>query len=1264
MQIFARYWLLAVAMVVQIEARAGETPQYAREFKGAVALSPDRVLAWEFVADGSGRMPLWFFAGDVEARSVGTLEAEDIAGAGAAGVAVLVAGEKLHRVEPDAGAGAGPVAIELPGAWLAVAHGAAGFVAGGAEDAYAVSRDGRAWTPMKFGAPGQGMITRLAAGKTHYAALRQTSLERDGWGFNVSELCLSSDGRSWRRIAAIEGGPNDAPVETLAWHGDQVVAMGSGVFYVFGPEGKVERIEPTLPETVYNPVGGSAALFRRDAGWVMVLGGELLESPDLRTWRTRPKWAADDFKGAWIELGDGAPALVGSTKADWTRKGVFPLAAILEPVKPAAARPALAAATVPAPFVEARETSYDWAALMAEADKRARATPPRKVDASVAHLVGTEKTALSKGSPWTADDLIAALQKGAGLVELAQVIDLKNDGADLDLPGILRLFTSPEWRQAERAAGATAAYMAEAKTWGSNRSRSVFADELAKLVIERRRRDLPAAAKPVDSPELRARYAAGDPAAAYTLFLLHYDMGAETKAGLPPQEEVIERATAGGYAPAQWLLARRYQDYNDKAKDDAARRLALYRVSAETGDARAAYELAKCFGLPSSKLGAAGNYAEAEYWFIEAGARAWPGQMDSAVLRAWLELSNLYSGCIPTGPTAIQMLYFEEATIRWLRELQSRGGRLAEHARLAVAYGDKANRETFAYEKRIGAVPPEVARWGAVEVTRLEKAAAAGDAAAGLKLAEAYATGRGLRQDDVRAVAYYERAAAAGAGRTAYAALARMMENGHGVKPDATRYVAWWRGAAEAGDEDAWMRLGDVLHFGLPSTAALVVPKDYAMAREAYEKAVEAGKLEGLMNLAIMREYGRGGPADKAGALELVRRAAERGHAPAMSRLAQSFVAFDVPYSERDYASAALWYGKAVEAGDRAQTMNHAQALAMAGDKAGALRIYGQLARETPPRADALFALGTLLAQDDRRDEAAEAYRAAVKAAPVPASLGLATNVDIFDSPRRQAVAFLKDYDEEAGAKPGTIPYLRRLARGGDREARVRLALRLAPSDALAARIWVQPAAMDGFAPAVALYYDLELKNDRAAAAKWLAGLVEKGDGQALLISGLELAKTNPAGAIALMERAAGAGNAEATFRLGMMQFKGERFELNREAGLARITAAAEAGFALAQLTLGQSLVTGDVGVKAEPVRGLEFLKKAAEQELYAPVAAQAAFALGRILEQGVPPVAANRAEAVRHYRRALELGGENPQLRAHVHELERRLSMELKGGK
>jgi TPR repeat protein len=85
----------------------------------------------------------------------------------------------------------------------------------------------------------------------------------------------------------------------------------------------------------------------------------------------------------------------------------------------------------------------------------------------------------------------------------------------------------------------------------------------------------------------------------------------------------------------------------------------------------------------------------------------------------------------------------------------------------------------------------------------------------------------------------------------------------------------------------------------------------------------------------------------------------------------------------------------------------------------------------------------------------------------------------------------------------------------------------------------------------------------------------------------------------------------------------------------------------------------------AEPARGLAYLRSAAEQTLYPPVAAQAAVTLGQIYERGLGLVVTpNRAEAVKFYRLALQRGGANPQLQNHVSQLERQLSIDLKMGK
>jgi TPR repeat protein len=1456
---FLPWMLFGLLCLAWVSSARGE-PAYAREFKGAIELEAGRVLAWEFVSDGSGEMPLWIFAEGRAPRQVGKLAAEQITAATGSGAIVLVADQRLFVTgAKDPGQ---PAPVDLPGEWASVVHGAMGFVVGGWGDTCALSPDGKTWTPFEFKAPDNGGIAQLAWNGKELLALRQTSVMEEGWGINVSELCLSTDGKAWRRVARFEGGSNGMAVDSIAWVGDRWIGHGMGVLVELMPDGKSRRIAPTSEDGENALFGGNVAVFRDGARWLLTSDAGVAGSQDLADWKFLPKTGGDDLKGVWLAAHDGTPRFVGSTKRDWSRQQVLTLAGLLNP--PAETRPAAPVNVASAPaktvapaapvkqasqelsalileiyastqraenfeetlrladralvlakqenhersidlvedmrslatdglltagikayegknHVEARrlwelaaaggqasamynlgvlyakgegvaadqvkafawrkksaeagyaqgmvitgtsyatgsgvekdpaqarhwfeqalaeelpedlarrvrsqlaalassetaapkplplpaprgtvlaggkprgpDTVYDWPAIMAAAVKRAAAEPPRELHESIAKKRGTKTNAWSKGSPWTAADMIAAFKKGASARDVVQAMGLDYDGSDLDKPGILTVLTSPEWPGALKKSKGLfdpSGRMVEIDLWGLVYQRSILADALAREVIARRQRDVVPVTKPVDSPELRRRVAAGEAEAAYQLYQLYFGMQDETDrqpapAGLPPADQLIAQAT-NNHAPAQWLLAAQFEHNTDKTKNDPLRVFDLYWVSANAGDPIGAFKLAKLFAAPGNENGVARNYAEAEYWFIEAAVRAWPGQMDLPYQRPWLELANLYSAQSANDVLSTLMATYEDATARWLRLMNERGGVMADYAQLAIRYFDEesaGNPNAFNYAKRIAAIPPELPVLPADAWQKIE-ASAAGRAKDLLRVADAYAGGRLVRQHDGKAVEFYHRAAEAGAGLPAYRALMHHYRNGYGVAKDITQWLAWLTKAAATDDVASLLELGDALHFSHQGVTA-----DYAAALAAYQKAAALGDARAFYAIGLMHRYGRGGPKDEGKWREFMEQAAAKGHTRAMADIAYSYISNEVPWDKKNHAEAAVWYRKAVDAGGRNSRFALAEALHNSQDAAGAEKWLRELAAEDPGHVQARYKLAQMADRDGRRDEAARWFRE------------VAALDTIYDFMKDEAQRFVREYDEEEAAKPGSLPYYRKKAKTGTTDDMFEYAMRVAPSHRAQAESWLAVAADQGHAPATAVYYEWTAQNDRPAAEKWIKFQADRGNAQAVLILGLLTAATDKPAGLALVRKAAEAGNADAIFRVGMMQYNGNELPQNRAAGLAAIATAADAGFPLAQFTLGRALLKGDVDLPADPQRAIGYLKRVMANDYAGPVALQAAVLLGQVYESGqIAGIKADLGAAVEAYGRATKFDPRNTKLLNHYHEVQRRMSQEMK---
>jgi TPR repeat protein len=95
-----------------------------------------------------------------------------------------------------------------------------------------------------------------------------------------------------------------------------------------------------------------------------------------------------------------------------------------------------------------------------------------------------------------------------------------------------------------------------------------------------------------------------------------------------------------------------------------------------------------------------------------------------------------------------------------------------------------------------------------------------------------YANGRGVREDDKQAVAWYRKAAEKGEPQ-GMNNLGLMYEHGQGVAQDNTQAVTWYRKAAALGNEDA------IAHLKWLETPRATKKAKTTTARKSTEKVVE-----------------------------------------------------------------------------------------------------------------------------------------------------------------------------------------------------------------------------------------------------------------------------------------------------------------------------------------------------------------------------------------------------------------------------------------
>lgn len=114
-----------------------------------------------------------------------------------------------------------------------------------------------------------------------------------------------------------------------------------------------------------------------------------------------------------------------------------------------------------------------------------------------------------------------------------------------------------------------------------------------------------------------------------------------------------------------------------------------------------------------------------------------------------------------------------------------------------------------------------------------------------------YSQGLGVKQDHVKALEWYQKAADLGAA-AAMNNIGYMYQNGFGVKADYIQAAKWYDKAANLGQAEAMMHLGFMYFQGFG------VKQDYAKAMEWNKKAADLGEAVAMKNIGYMYEQGMG----------------------------------------------------------------------------------------------------------------------------------------------------------------------------------------------------------------------------------------------------------------------------------------------------------------------------------------------------------------------------------------------------------------------
>ncbi len=287
-----------------------------------------------------------------------------------------------------------------------------------------------------------------------------------------------------------------------------------------------------------------------------------------------------------------------------------------------------------------------------------------------------------------------------------------------------------------------------------------------------------------------------------------YDGGFGVKKDLVMARQWYEKAAAQKNTKALSALQSAYW-FGAGGPVDLKKAFAYGQQAADLGDAQAEYNLAIMY---HDGEGTAKDFAQARIWYGKAADQDFPdaahnlGKMD--VDGEGLKAPDKVAGA----------LSFEKGT-----EL---GDAPSLHDLALLMEDSDAVKKYF-----VDVVP------------RLQAKAAGGDARAALVLAQLYAMGLGVTQDNHTAVLWAREAAKLGSS-TGEAELGLVYARGLGVPQDDATAVAWYQKAADHDDDDARVELGECYEFGIGVTA------DLAKAKDLYQQAADNGSDEAKTMLA------------------------------------------------------------------------------------------------------------------------------------------------------------------------------------------------------------------------------------------------------------------------------------------------------------------------------------------------------------------------------------------------------------------------------
>ncbi|CZE49860.1 tetratricopeptide repeat protein [Campylobacter geochelonis] len=148
-------------------------------------------------------------------------------------------------------------------------------------------------------------------------------------------------------------------------------------------------------------------------------------------------------------------------------------------------------------------------------------------------------------------------------------------------------------------------------------------------------------------------------------------------------------------------------------------------------------------------------------------------------------------------------------------------------------------------------------------------------------LAMMYSEGRGVEQNDKKALELLEKAAEKGY-LPSQREVGDMYKNGIGTQKDEAKALKWYEKAAEQGDAFAQNDVGLMYHYGLGTKI------DYKKAMYWYEKAAEQRSSRAIFNIGLLYEKGLGVDKDLDKARDYYKKACQTGYQKACD-VANSF---------------------------------------------------------------------------------------------------------------------------------------------------------------------------------------------------------------------------------------------------------------------------------------------------------------------------------------------------------------------------------------